>query len=474
MLNRVAIRDFKRRLRGQLLAPGDAAYGAPREVWNGMIDKRPALMGQRLTSSDAVQTGLKLGEFDQETQKHRLAMWPPPLSWWLSLLPQINYVSRTTNIWEYLMSLPRIPFVKVGFIGSRREAPPLKQAAGGFAMQGYTRLFLFIVLGSCLAAVTPASAWEEVGKVTTITPLNASENQHPEGVITDWEGNIYVGMYPTGAVWKITPDGRTDPDFASFSPELGNGYSLTGPGGGTGGMLGFAMDHDRGDLYVAIASLTAGTNGIWKRDRHGRKSLVAYLPPMTNPYNGYKGFGFPNGIVFDEEHNLYVADSWMSLIWKIDRFGTVTIWVQDPLLNYTGAYGFVGANNDAIDDGWLYVTNSDQASIVRIKLHDDGEPRRVELYAQSPALAGADGISFDREHNAYIDCYWVNTVVRVRPDRTIETLATAEHGLDFPADNAFDERWGEKKTLIWNNGGWNFEKPSVDAIDVGRRRAWVP
>jgi hypothetical protein len=65
-------------------------------------------------------------------------------------------------------------------------------------------------------------------------------------------------------------------------------------------------------------------------------------------------------------------------------------------------------------------------------------------------------------------------LVRVRPDRTIETLATAEHGLDFPADNAFDERWGEKKTLIWNNGGWNFEKPSVDAIDVGRRRAWVP
>jgi hypothetical protein len=382
------------------------------------------------------------------------------------------------------MSLPRIPFSKVGFIGNPREAPPLKRAAGGFAMRSYTRLFLPIVLGSCLAAMTsnaPAQENEwirEVGKVTTITPLDASQNQHPEGVITDRDGNIYVGMFPTGAVWKISPDGRTDPNFATFAPELGNGYSLVGPGGGTGGMLGFAMDNDEGDLYVVIASLTAGTNGIWKRDRHGRKSLVAYLPPMTNPYNGYKGFGFPNGIVFDEEHNLYVADSWMSLIWKIDRFGTLSIWVQDPLLNYTGAYGYVGANNDAIDDGWLYVTNSDQASIVRIKLHDDrhddGAPRRVELYAQSPKLAGADGISFDREHNAYVDAYWVNTVVRVHPDRTIETLATVEQGLDFPADNTFDERWGEKKTLIWNNGGWNFNKPSVDAIDVGVRGAWVP
>jgi hypothetical protein len=65
-------------------------------------------------------------------------------------------------------------------------------------------------------------------------------------------------------------------------------------------------------------------------------------------------------------------------------------------------------------------------------------------------------------------------VVRVHPDRNIETLATVDQGLDFPADNAFDERQGQEKTLLWNNGGWNFGKPSVDAIDVDKRGAWVP
>ena len=335
-------------------------------------------------------------------------------------------------------------------------------------MQSHKSLLL-IVLGSFLAPMTPAApAHEEVGKVTTITSLDASQNQHPEGVITDREGTIYVGMLPTGAVWKITPDGRTDPNYATFAPELGNGPSLGG------GMLGFAMDNEHGDLYVVVASMTAGTHGIWKLDRHGKKSLVAYLPPTTNIYNGYKGYGFPNGIVFDEEHNLYVTDSKMSLIWKIDRFGALTIWLQDPLLNFTGQYGGAGANNDTIDEGWLYVTNSDQASIVRIKLHDDGAPRRAELYVQSPALAGADGISFDRAHNAYVDCFWVNTVVRVRPDRSIETLAVAKQGLDFPADNYFDDRPGREKALIWNNAGWNFETPSVDAIDTGIRGARVP
>jgi FAD/FMN-containing dehydrogenase len=54
MLNPAAIQDFKKRLRGQLLAPGDAAYDTARKVWSGMIDKRPALIGQCLTSSDVV------------------------------------------------------------------------------------------------------------------------------------------------------------------------------------------------------------------------------------------------------------------------------------------------------------------------------------------------------------------------------------------------------------------------------------
>ena len=87
MLNPAAIQDFKKRLRGQLLT----------------IDIDPKRQIAR------AQTGLKLGEFDREPQNHRLVMRPPPLSWWLSLLSQINYVSRLTNIWEYLMSLPRIP-----------------------------------------------------------------------------------------------------------------------------------------------------------------------------------------------------------------------------------------------------------------------------------------------------------------------------------------------------------------------------
>jgi FAD/FMN-containing dehydrogenase len=125
MLKPSAIDDLKKRLRGSLLAPADPNYDVARRVWNGMIDKRPALIAQCSATSDVVaciefaraesvpvsvrggghsfagkavcdgglmidlsgmkgieidtsrrtaraQTGLKLGEFDRETQRHGL------------------------------------------------------------------------------------------------------------------------------------------------------------------------------------------------------------------------------------------------------------------------------------------------------------------------------------------------------------------------------------------------------------------
>lgn len=126
MLSGAAIGDFRKRLFGTLLAPEDHDYDVVRKVWNGMIDKRPALIAKCAGAKDIVacidfarendvlisvrggghnysgkavcdgglmldlslmkgmkidtagrtvraQTGLKLGEFDRETQKYGLA-----------------------------------------------------------------------------------------------------------------------------------------------------------------------------------------------------------------------------------------------------------------------------------------------------------------------------------------------------------------------------------------------------------------
>ncbi len=39
-----AVREFRARLRGKLLLPDYAGYDATRRVWNGLVDKHPALI----------------------------------------------------------------------------------------------------------------------------------------------------------------------------------------------------------------------------------------------------------------------------------------------------------------------------------------------------------------------------------------------------------------------------------------------
>src|SRR6187402_2287139 len=46
--------DLKGRVRGPLLTPGDPAYDAARSVWNGMIDRRPAVIARCLGVADVI------------------------------------------------------------------------------------------------------------------------------------------------------------------------------------------------------------------------------------------------------------------------------------------------------------------------------------------------------------------------------------------------------------------------------------
>jgi FAD/FMN-containing dehydrogenase len=43
-LNETAVQEFKASIRGELIKPEDSGYDAARKVWNGMIDKHPALI----------------------------------------------------------------------------------------------------------------------------------------------------------------------------------------------------------------------------------------------------------------------------------------------------------------------------------------------------------------------------------------------------------------------------------------------
>ena len=48
------ITDFRARLRGELIQPGESGYDATRVVWNGMIDRRPSLIARCRGVADVI------------------------------------------------------------------------------------------------------------------------------------------------------------------------------------------------------------------------------------------------------------------------------------------------------------------------------------------------------------------------------------------------------------------------------------
>ncbi len=54
VIEAAAVDAFKASLRGELLRAGDASYDEARKVWNGMIDKRPALIARCAGVADVI------------------------------------------------------------------------------------------------------------------------------------------------------------------------------------------------------------------------------------------------------------------------------------------------------------------------------------------------------------------------------------------------------------------------------------
>lgn len=55
MLSEKNLNPFKEAFQGQLIQPGEPEYEEGRKVWNGMIDKRPALIARCTGAADVIE-----------------------------------------------------------------------------------------------------------------------------------------------------------------------------------------------------------------------------------------------------------------------------------------------------------------------------------------------------------------------------------------------------------------------------------
>ena len=123
-------------------------------------------------------------------------------------------------------------------------------------------------------------------------------------------------------------------------------------------------------------------------------------------------------------------------VWRVPALGgAAEVWFESPLLVGTGAFQFgfpLGANGIAYRQNAIVVGNTEAARLVRIEIEPDGSAGPAGVLAESPLLLGVDGIAFDVHGDVWAAVIAQSTIVRVSPDGTITTVATAAAGSTGP------------------------------------------
>jgi len=278
------------------------------------------------------------------------------------------------------------------------------------------RIFPFVAAW-LLAAAPYASA-----QVETVALFNASLLETPESIAIDHDNNKYVSLALTGEIRKIAPNG-TQSTYVMLP--LG-APPLTFCGPFFGGVVGITFDeHD--NLYASLASCDPGSRGVWKIPRDGQPpARIAALSMQS----------LPNGIVHHRDW-VYVADSVIGVIWRVaDTGGPAEIWAQRQELTQL-PNGLPGPNGLKLFEGELYVSNPSQGSVVAVRVRPDGTAGAARTHATG---VFCDDFAFDVHGNLYCGTDPFNTVVRIAPNGTTETILTALEGLDGPTAVLFGRR----------------------------------
>lgn len=315
-----------------------------------------------------------------------------------------------------------------------------------------TRVLLVAVLTVVLGL--PAAPAISEPQVEQLVAFDPDAFEFPEGISIDKPGNIYVSMIALGQIWKIASDGSRSVVATIKTPGFGPaGLEVT----------------PWGEIYVAVGALDLetgqtdpATRGVYRVALDG---TVVRLP-------GTGTMRFPNDVTFDERGNVYATDTAGGAIWRIPRGGVAELWSDAPELAGDGSFGFpfrIGANGIAVRKREVLIGNTERGLLVSLPILPDGTAGGANVVKNTPQLVGVDGIALDVDGNVYAASGVQDLLVRVLRDGTVQTLATAEDGLNQPSTLAFGTARGLQDRLhLVNFSIFPPEKtPGILTISVG-------
>ena len=249
-------------------------------------------------------------------------------------------------------------------------------------------LFVVEVGSSDIIKVTPDGTVSTFAGTSSTGSANGSGTNasfySPVGLTIDMQNNLYVADGFNNRIRKITPAGVVS-TFAGSTIGYTNG---TGTAALFNNPHGVAIDN-AGNLYVADCD----NNVIRKITVDGEVTTLAGsgAEGSADGTGTAASFRHPNGLGVDQAGNVYVADTYNYKIRKITPQGVVSTIAGTGFNGKSDGIGtaasFYYPNNVCVDDlNYLYVSDT-KNSLIR-KISPDGE---VTTFAGSGTLMSTDG-----------------------------------------------------------------------------------
>jgi sugar lactone lactonase YvrE len=307
-------------------------------------------------------------------------------------------------------------------------------------------LFAF-ALSSC---ATMQGGGPTVSILVDLDPASTERTVIVESITADRKGMLYLPDRVTGNILRVDPKSPKPVVVGRIEAREIEGKKVNADPSG----IAF---NSQGDLFVAVGPFREVV-------RIRGAELNPAKPGLAQTFA--TGTAGANGIAFDRQGNLFISGGASGIVYRVGPNGgaaeaAVQIDKHVRTLPDGKTQQQIVANGLEFDaNGALLVADTARGAIWKVVIGADGKGGKPVLLAQSPLLEGADGLAFDRSGKLWITLNELNGIATLTPDGQVRQVAKNGSGgpFEFPSAIVFV---GDRGYVS------NLDIPRRDNMDAG-------
>ena len=305
---------------------------------------------------------------------------------------------------------------------------------------------LALFLAGC-AVVMPNSPTAQV--LVDLDPASVDRTVIVESITADRNGMLYLADRVSGNILRVDPRAPAPVVVARIESREVQGRRVNADPSG----LAFDV---QGDLFIASGPF-AEVVRVRAADLNPAKPGLAQTWATGTPG--------ANGVAFNRQGDLFVSGGASGVVFRIAASGgaaqpAVQIEKFVRTLPDGKTQQPIVANGLAFDaQGVLHVADTARGALWKVAIGSDGKAAAPMLLVQNVLLEGADGMNFDRAGRLWVASNELNALVAVTPAGAVQLIArnSSAGPLEFPAAVVFV---GDRAYVA------NFDVPRRDNLDA--------